>query len=330
MSLDLGFAFRVLVFPGFAFVLLLTMFCDWVERKVEARMQNRMGPTYTGPAGAIQPLADFVKLLAKEDVIPVETRGAIFRVAPVLSFSFFVFAFLFLPVDGANAIQNSNFEGDLIFVLTLVSIANFFLFLSGWSSTNPYSAVGAARVLTQLLSYDIPLFVLAAAPAFLAGDLSVAAIASSQDVPFLLLAPWTFVLFVAALQAELEKDPFDVPDAETEVVGGYETEYTGRRLAFLKLAKDVQAVLGAAIAVELFLGGPYGPVPFGSSTLWYTLWFTLKVLAVIMVSEYLTCVFARLRIDQVLAANWRALLPLSVLSLVATVALGSWIRRLTR
>jgi NADH-quinone oxidoreductase subunit H len=144
------------------------------------------------------------------------------------------------------------------------------------------------------------------------------------------LAPWTFVLFVAALQAELEKDPFDVPDAETEVVGGYETEYTGRRLAFLKLAKDVQAVLGAAIAVELFLGGPYGPVPFGSSTLWYTLWFTLKVLAVIMVSEYLTCVFARLRIDQVLAANWRALLPLSVLSLVATVALGSWIRRLTR
>ncbi len=158
MSLDLAFIFRVLIFPGFTFIFSLTMFCDWVERKIEARMQNRMGPTYTGPAGILQPFADFVKLLAKEDIVPSDTKSVVFKFAPVLSFSIFVFALFFLPIDGANVVLNSGFEGDLIFVLALVSVANFFLFLSGWSSTNPYSAIGATRVLTQFLGYDIPLF----------------------------------------------------------------------------------------------------------------------------------------------------------------------------
>ncbi|MGB9778867.1 MAG: NADH-quinone oxidoreductase subunit H, partial [Candidatus Bathyarchaeales archaeon] len=127
MSFDLEFLFRVLVFPGFTFILFFTMFCDWVERKIEARMQNRMGPTYTGPAGVLQPFADFIKLLTKEDIIPFNVKDFVFKLAPILSFSIFVFAFVFLPIDGANIIFNSNFEGDLVLVLTLVSIANFFL-----------------------------------------------------------------------------------------------------------------------------------------------------------------------------------------------------------
>lgn len=325
MSLDLTLVFRVLVFPGFLFILVFTLFCDWVERKIEARMQNRMGPIYTGPSGILQPFADFVKLLTKEDVVPHNSASVVFRLAPLLSFSTFVFALFFLPIDGSNVILNSAFEGDLIFVLALISVANFFLFLSGWSSTNPFSAIGATRVLTQFLGYDIPLFILALTPAFLASDLSISSIASSQAVPFALLIPWAFALFILTLQAELEKDPFDVPHAETEIVGGYETEYSGRRLAFLKLAKDVQIVLGAVIVVELFLGGPYGPVFLGLPAFWYTLWFTLKVLLVVVITEYLTCIFARLRIDQVLVVNWRVLMPLSILSLLATVAVASWI-----
>jgi NADH-quinone oxidoreductase subunit H len=194
--IDFEFVFRVLVFPGFTFILLFTMICDWVERKIEARMQNRIGPAYTGPAGILQPFADFVKLLTKEDVVPLNTRNFVFRVAPILSFAMFVFAFLFLPIDGSNVVLNSNFEGDLIFVLTLVSVANFFLFLSGWSSANPYSAIGATRVLTQFLGYDIPLFILALAPAFLASNLSISAIAANQNVPFVFLIPWVFVLFI--------------------------------------------------------------------------------------------------------------------------------------
>jgi NADH-quinone oxidoreductase subunit H len=326
--IDLQFVFRVLIFPGFSFILLLTLFCDWFERKIEARMENRVGPSFTGPAGVLQPLADFVKLLTKEDIIPIDTKGVLFKFSPILAFSIFIFALLFLPVDGTTIIPNSSFEGDLILILTLVSVANFFLFISGWSSTNPYSAIGATRVLTQFLGYDIPLFILALTPAFLANDLRVSTIAASQHLPFALLIPWAFILFILTLQAELEKDPFDVPHAETEIVGGYETEYTGRRLAFLKLAKDVQILLGSAIVVELFLGGPYGPVFFGLPAFWYTLWFVLKLLFVIAITEYLTCIFARLRIDQVLIVNWRVLLPLSILSLAATTAVAFWLNPL--
>ncbi len=325
MSLDLTLILRALIFPGFGFIILLTFFCDWVERKIEAKMQNRVGPNSAGPAGILQPFADFIKLLTKEDMVPMNARSVIFRLAPVLSFSVLVFAFFFLPIDGANVILNSSFQGDLIFVLALVTIANFLMFLAGWSSRNPYSEIGASRVLTQFLGYDIPLLVLALAPAFLAGSLSIAGIAASQNVPFILLVPWVFALFMLALQAELEKDPFDVPNAESEIVAGYETEYSGRRLAFLKLARDVQIVFGAAIVVELFLGGPYGPVFFSVPAFWYTLWFILKVLVVVVVTEYLTCVFARLRIDQVLIGNWKFVMPLSILSLIAAIGVTLWL-----
>jgi len=175
------------------------------------------------------------------------------------------------------------------------------------------------------LGYDIPLFLFALTPAFIAGTLSIFAIASIQKVPFIILAPWAFVLFIITMQAELEKDPFDVPDAESELVGGLETEFTGAKLAFLHLTKDVQIVFGAALVVELFLGGPYGPVLFGLPALWYTLWFVLKLLAVVILTEYITTLFARLRIDQVLSANWRILLPAAILSLMLTLALVTWV-----
>src|SRR5512139_1307248 len=173
MALDLYFIFRVLVFPGFTFILLFTLFCDWVERKIEARMQNRVGPAVAGPAGILQPLADFIKLLTKEDIVPRNAKSKIFKVAPIVAFSMLVFAMSFLPIDGNSAIQNSSFSGDLVFVLALVTVANFLLFLSGWASANPYSSIGAERVLTQFLGYDIPLFMFALSPAFLAGSLSI-------------------------------------------------------------------------------------------------------------------------------------------------------------
>lgn len=323
--LDFWLFFRVLVFPGFAFIFFFTLFCDWVERKIEARMQNRMGPSFTGPSGILQPFADFLKLLTKEEIVPYGARNVLFRITPILSFSILVFAMSFLPIDGSSAIPGAGFAGDLILIMAFVTVANFLLFLSGWASANPYGTIGAARVLTQFLGYDIPLFLLALAPAFLAGTLSIAAIAARQFLPFILLAPWAFVLFIITLQAELEKDPFDIPHADSEVVGGLETEYCGGKLAFLHLTRDVQIVFGAALVVELFLGGPYGPVFFGLPEFWYTLWFVLKLVAVVIISEYLTCVFARLRIDQVVTANWKVILPLSVLALALTAALGTWI-----
>jgi NADH-quinone oxidoreductase subunit H len=325
MIFDVWFFLRVLIFPGFTFILFFTMFCDWVERKLEARLQNRVGPAVAGPHGILQPLADFMKLLTKEDIVPLNAKQILFKAAPILSFSILVFAMALLPVDGSSAIPNASFNGDLIFIMALVTIANFLLFLSGWASSSPYGSIGATRVLTQFLGYDIPLTILALGPAFLAGTLTIASIAANQYLPFIILAPWAFILFIITLQAELEKDPFDIPHAESEVVGGLETEYCGGKLAFLHLTRDVQIVFGAALVVELFLGGPYGPVFFGFPQFWYTLWFVLKLLAVVVISEYLTTLFARLRIDQVVTANWKIILPLSVAAFALTAALGVWV-----
>jgi NADH-quinone oxidoreductase subunit H len=277
-----------------------------------------------GPGGILQPLADFIKLLTKEDIEPRGVKKTVFKFAPLLAFTVMVFAICFLPIDGASVLSTTGFNGDLILILTFSTIASFLLFLSGWASCNPYGTISSARVLTQFLGYDIPLFLLALTPAFIAGSLSIFAIAH-QAIPYILLAPYAFVVYLIVMQAELEKDPFDVPDAESELVGGVTTEYTGAKLAFLHLTRDVQIVFGAALVVELFLGGPYGPVIFGLPAFWYSLWFVLKLLAVVIVTEYITTLFARLRIDQVLSANWRILLPAAILSLMLTVALVTWV-----
>jgi NADH-quinone oxidoreductase subunit H len=327
--IDLLLIFRILVFPGFTFILFLTLFCDWVERKLEARIQNRVGPMVAGPAGILQPLADFIKLLTKEDIEPRDTKKLVFRFAPLVAFTIMMFAMMFLPIDGVSVLSSgsslasSGFSGDLIIILAFATIANFLLFMAGWASSNPYGTIGSARVLTQFLGYDIPLYILALTPAFIAGTLTIGVIAAS--FPYILLAPWAFVLFIITMQAELEKDPFDVPHSESELVGGLETEYTGAKLAFLHLTRDVQVVFGSALIVELFLGGPSGPVFFGLDWLFYTLWFVLKLLVVVVISEYITTVVARLRIDQVLTGNWKILLPAALISLMVTVALVTWV-----
>ena len=318
----------MLIFPGFTFLLALTLFCDWMERKIEARLQNRVGPMVAGPGGILQPLADFIKLLTKEDITPRDAKKTIFKFAPLVAFTIMIFALCFIPIDGASVLSVGGFNGDLIIILAFATIANFLLFLAGWASCNPYGTIGSARVLTQFLGYDIPLFLIALTPAFIAGSLTISNIVAFQAVhwlPFIVLAPWAFVLFVITMQAELEKDPFDVPHSESELVGGLETEYTGAKLAFLHLTRDVQVIFGSALIVELFLGGPSGPVFFGASWFWYTLWFVLKLLVVVAISEYITTVFARFRIDQVLSGNWRILLPAALLSLMLTVALVTWV-----
>ncbi len=329
MSLGLPFFFRVLVFPGFAFLLFLTLFCDWFERKVIARMQNRMGPSYTGPFGILQPFADYVKLLTKEDIVPRRAESFLFAVSPVLSFSLFILSVFYFPLDGMNVFSNAGFEGDLLLVLAIVTFAHFTLFLSGWSSSNPYGGIGAIRILTQFVGYDIPLLILAVSPSFIAGSLSLAKIAERQLVPFALLIPWVFLLFLLALQAELEEDPFDIPHADTELVAGYGTEFSGRKFAFIRLSKDVQIVFGAVLTANLFMGGPHGPILYGSPDIWSTFWFILKILFVIVILQLVKAVCARLRLDHVLTANWRFMVPAALLAFVLTALYAPWARSLT-
>ena len=167
--IDIWLILRILIFPGFAFILLLTLFCDWVERKFEARIQNRVGPMVAGPAGILQPLADFIKLLTKEDIEPRDSKRIVFKFAPLVAFTIMVFAICFLPIDGASVLSTGGFSGDLIVILTFSTVASFLLFLSGWASANPYGTISSARVLTQFLGYDIPLFLIALTPAFIVG-----------------------------------------------------------------------------------------------------------------------------------------------------------------
>jgi NADH-quinone oxidoreductase subunit H len=174
------------------------------------------------------------------------------------------------------------------------------------------------------MAYDIPLFLVALTPAYLVRSLNISVIASSQSIPFLFLIPWSFILFTVLIQAELEKDPFDIPHAETEIVGGYETEYSGAGLAFLRLSKDVQLFLGSALVVELFLGGPFGPILWGPAFLWYSIWFILKVLVVVIIGEYIGNILARFRIDQVLTTSWKMIVPLSILTILATLIVNIW------
>lgn len=324
------FFFRILVFPGFAFVLFMTLFCDWFERKIFARMQNRMGPSYTGPFGILQPLADYIKLFTKEDIVPERADRFLFAVAPIFSFSLFVLSVFYFPLDGRNVFSNAGFEGDLLFVLALVTFAHFTLFLSGWSSSNPYGGIGAVRILTQFVGYDIPLLILAVSPSFVAGSLSLARIAERQLVPFAFLIPWAFILFLLALQAELEEDPFDIPHAETEIVAGYGTEFSGRKFAFIRLSKDVQIVFGAALTATLFLGGPYGPVLYGSPNFWFTIWFIVKVLLVIVILEFVKAISARLRVDHIVRANWRLMVPIALIAIALTVLYAPYAQFLTR
>lgn len=326
MALDLIFLFRTLVFPGFIFLLVIVLFFDWFERKVAARFQNRIGPSYAGPFGILQPIADYIKLFSKEDITPTQTNKVLFIIGPILAFSLFVFALFYIPIDGTNVVLNSSFEGDLLLVLLLVTLANFGIFISGWASLNPYSGIGATRILTQFLGYDIPLIILAIGPAFLAKSLSIINISAYQSLPFAILIPWSCVLFIIVLQAELEKDPFDIPHAETEIVGGYETEYSGRKLAFIKLSEDFQFLIGAALVTVLFLGGSNGPLLFGPPEVWHIFWFMVKTLGVVFILEYVGNVSARLRIDQVVHGNWKLLIPLSVLSLALIVIIEPILR----
>ncbi|MDQ1280277.1 MAG: NADH-quinone oxidoreductase subunit [Thermoproteota archaeon] len=325
MVFDLTFFFGILVFPGLLFILTLALLYDWIERKMAARMQNRMGPSFAGPAGILQPLADYIKLFTKEEIIPEGVNTFIYTLSPIISFSIFVLAILFIPINGLNVFGSAGFEGDLLLIFALATFGSFTIFLSGWSSSNPYSEMGSVRVLYQFLGYDIPTILLAISPAMLAGSLSMTNIVRMQAIPFVFIIPWVFVLFTISMQAELEEDPFDIPHAGTEIVAGYETEFSGGKLAFLNLTRDMQIVFGAAVTVTLFLGGPLGPVLFSPSWLWYTLWFVLKSILVICIIEGIECACARLRIDQVIRGNWKLMIPLSIASLITTIVLRSFI-----
>ncbi|MFB6150963.1 MAG: complex I subunit 1 family protein [Haloarculaceae archaeon] len=321
MSLELDVAtglFYLLVFPGFAFLFAYALALEYVDRKLYARLQNRVGPR------PLQPLADFLKLLAKESVVPEDATARIYNAAPLTGLAGVLTAVLYVPIWSEQAAF--AFEGDLVVVLFLLSLPSFSLFFGGWYSGNVFSRIGTTRTITQLFGYEIPFFLACFAPAVAAGSLETSAV-----VAFLGANPWYVVVLLPAfavallsLQAKLERIPFDSPEAETELATGTLVEYSGRKLALFRLTKDVELVVGAALLSALFLGGPFpvGGVGGPAGAALGSVVFLAKTLAVVFLLAVLKAVVARLRIEQVVDVFYRVLVPVALAQVGLVVLVG--------
>jgi NADH-quinone oxidoreductase subunit H len=314
----------ILVYPGLIFLFVYSTFCEWFDRKVYARLQNRMGPTHTGPWGVLQPVADFIKLLAKEDIVPELADKRLFTALPVFGIAAVSTAMMLLPVWHYDLIQPSpsSFSGDIIVLLYILTLPTLVFFLAAWSSTSFFSTIGGARVLTMLFGYEVPLFLAVLSPAIMSGSWRLAEIAAFfQHKPLLILPNIIgFVVSVICLQAKLERTPFDIPHAETEIVGGTFTEYSGKKLALFRLMTDVEMVVGSGLIATVFLGGFPGGLILGF------VYFVVKTLFVIFLLSLIRALTSRIRIDQVISFSWRYLAPLAVLQLLVTIVLKGFVR----
>jgi NADH-quinone oxidoreductase subunit H len=307
----------ILVFPGFAFQFIYSTYLEWMDRKLYARMQNRRGPLYTGYNGILQPVADILKLFFKEDIVPAGADRFMFSFMPILGLAAVVTAGLYIPVWLFTAYN--SFEGDLIVVLYLLSVPTLVLFLAGWFSVSPFSLIGATRVLTQLFAYEVPFFLALLTPAVVAGSWQIHRIAM---FPWTSGAWWTipiqvlaFIVALLTLQAKLERVPFDIPEAETEVVGGPLTEYSGKKLALFRIQKDVLMLVGSAFIAALFLGGFPGGIVLGGLQL------LIKTAIVVFLLSVVRASFARIRIDQIVSFSWKYLAPISLVQLLVILIL---------
>lgn len=303
--------FNLFVFPGFLFLFFFGLVMEFVDRKLYARMQNRIGPPW------FQPFADFIKLAAKEDIIPEKADPAMFRLMPVFALASVVTAFFYIPLWGTRALF--AFNGDLIVVIYLLTIPTLSFFLAGWHSTSLFAMIGATRTLTQLFAYEVPLFMAVLAPALLANTWSLSEMAFfyNQHPAYAGFNLIGLIVALIALQGKLERVPFDIPEAETEIVGGTFTEYSGRLLAMFRLAIDIEAVVGASLIAAVFL--PFG---LGLGAAWGFIFYLLKVLAVIALLALLRTVLARLRIEQMVVFCWKIVAPAALLQLLINLILS--------
>ena len=283
----------------------------WLERKALGRLQRRLGPTRTGPMGLMQPIADAVKLILKEDIIPDSADKAIFWAAPVIVvMSAFM---IWVTIPGAEGLVLRNLDLGLFYITAFAVIGILGLVLAGWGSANKYGVLGGLRSAAQLISYEIPVIMVVVAVAMLAQSLDLQVIVAQQNpIPYALILPLGMVVFFIAGLAEVGRTPFDIYHAESEVVGGPFVEYSGAHWSVFFLAEYINTFAIAALVTLLFLGGWAGPLLPG------VVWFLIKVYAVILVVFWIRGTFPRLRIDQLMAFAWKAMVPLSFYSIVIT------------
>ncbi|MCF2529561.1 NADH-quinone oxidoreductase subunit NuoH [Yinghuangia soli] len=326
-------AFKALLV--FAFCVVMTLFAIWWERKVVAWMQMRIGPKHVGPQGLLQSLADGVKLAFKEDIIVKAADKPVYILAPVVAMVPAFMAFAVIPMGGEvsmfghqTQLQLTDLSVGVLYILATASVGIYGIVLAGWSSGSTYPLLGSLRSTAQMISYEVAMGLSFAGVFLYAGSMSTSEIVLAQsDTWYAALLPVSFVIYVIAMVGETNRAPFDLPEAEGELVGGFHTEYSSLKFALFFLAEYVNMVVVSSLATTLFLGGYRAPWPItevwaGANSGWWTLlWYFLKVQLFLFFFIWLRGTLPRLRYDQFMKLGWKVLIPTSLLwlMLVATV-----------
>jgi NADH-quinone oxidoreductase subunit H len=294
-----------------ALVAVNALFLIWMERKVSAHMQLRPGPMEVGWHGAIQTVADAIKLMGKELITPAAVDKPIFWLAPIVIFLPVLLSFLVIPFSSTWIIRDMNV--GILLILAFSTLSVLAILMAGWSSNNKYAVFGAIRSVAQNVAYEIPLLVTVMSIILMAGSFKLTDIVAAQSgVWFVVVQPLAFLLFITCATAETNRAPFDIPEAESELVAGFHTEYTGMRFALFFLAEYTNMFIVSAVATVLFLGGWHGPFLPG------VVWFLLKVYAVIFLLMWFRWTFPRVRFDQLVTFAWKILIPLAFVNLLIT------------
>lgn len=292
------------------FVLTTVMGFIYIERRGMGRMQSRLGPNRTGPFGLLQPVADALKVLLKENIVPTNADKLVHWLAPLVAFAPTLLIFAVVPFQ--NGALLADLDIGILYVVAISSVSTIGVFMAGWGSSNKYSLLGAMRNVAAVVSYEIPLVMAVLGVVLVAGSLSMNQIVLAQDIPFILLQPLGFLIFFMAACAEINRSPFDLMEADSEIVAGFHTEYSGMKFALFYLVEYAEAVAISAIIATIFLGGWRGPLlpPW--------LWFLIKVILVFFIMVWTRSTLPRVRIDQLMAFAWKFLFPLALINLVIT------------
>jgi len=294
------------------FVFPLVMIFTWMERRFIARFQLRYGPNRCGPFGLLTPVADGIKMLMKEFIMPAKGDKLVHWIAPVVFFTFALMVFAVFPIGKGKMGAFSDLNIGILYVIAIGSLSFVGLFMAGWASNNKYSLIGAMRGVAQLISYEVPMVLAIVGVVLIVGSLQMSEIVGKQTVPFILLQPLGFLIYFIGGITELNRSPMDQVEADSELTAGYFTEYSGMKFVMFFIGEYVNAIAVAIIVTTLFLGGWKGPF----LPVWF--WFVLKVVAVFMFLLWMRATLIRLRIDQIMAFSWKFLLPMALINVFIT------------
>ncbi len=309
-------------------LLIMVMLLIWVERKVIADMQTRVGPMRAGPRGVLITLADGVKLFFKEGITPTLVDRPVYAIAPVIAMLPAFLSFAVIPFGTGIVVfgrevpfQLADLNVGILWILAMGSLMVYSIVLAGWSSGSNYPLLGAIRSSAQMISYEVGMGLALIAVLMYSGSLRMSEIVSSQDQVWNVIPQFpAFVIYLIAGLAETNRPPFDLPEAESELVAGYHTEYSGIKFAMFYLGEYLNTVTVAAVATTMWLGGWRGPAPDILPWLWPLLWFLLKVLVVIYVYIWIRATLPRIRYDRLMAFGWKFLIPFGLVWVLATGA----------